>query len=91
MQINFRYSHIKLEQFATLNGTTNRRPVGFQTDGEVQTGFNAEAKTIIITVTSNVKYEGQLLLTIKVSSFFEIELDSWDGLKEDGFVVINRI
>lgn len=88
MQIKFKYSHIKLDQFATFNATTNQRPLAFQTSGEVQTGCNYKAKTIVITILSNVKVEDQLLMTIKVSSFFEISPESWDGLKRDGFVVI---
>ncbi len=90
MQIEFKYSHIKLDQFATFNGTMGQRPLAFQTSGEVQTGCNSEAKTIVITILSNVKVEEQLLMTIKVSSFFEISPESWDGLKQDGFVVIPK-
>lgn len=88
MQIEFKFSHIKLDQFATFNGATNQHPIAFQTSGEIQTGFNYEARTIIITVLSNVKVDDQLLTTIKVSSFFEISSNSWDDLKQDGFVVI---
>lgn len=88
MQIEFKYSHIKIDQFATFNGTTDRHPIEFQTSGEVQTGFNYEARTIVITVLTDVKHDGQLLITIKVSSYFEIDPESWEGLKKDGFVVI---
>lgn len=90
MQIEFKYSHIKLDQFASFNGTAGQRPFAFQTSGEIQTGFNYEAKTIMITVMADVKLENQLLVTMKVSSYFEITPDSWEGLKQDGFVVIPK-
>ena len=90
MQVDFKFSHIKLDQFATFNRTTDQPPFAFQTSGEIQTGFNYEAKTIIITVSSDVKLEEKLLMTIKVSSFFEISPSSWDGMKQDGFVVIPK-
>ena len=90
MQIEFKYSHIKLDQFATFNGTANQRPFAFQTSGGIQTGFNYEAKTIVITVSTDVKVEDQIIMTIKVSSFFEISPESWEGLKQDGFVVVPK-
>ena len=90
MQIEFKYTHIKLDQFATFNGTTGRRPIAFQTNGEIQTGCNSEARTIVISVSSNVKVEDQLLMTIKVLSFFELSPESWDGLKQDGYVIIPK-
>lgn len=90
MQIEFNYSHIKLDQFATFNGTSNQRPLVFQTSGGIQTGFNYEAKTIVITVSTDVKVENQIIMKIKVSSFFEISPDSWESLKQDGFVVIPK-
>lgn len=90
MQIEFKYSHIKLDQFATFNGTANQRPLAFQMSGGIQTGFNYAAKTIIITVSADVKVEDQIIMTIKVSSFFEISPESWEGMKEDGFVVIPK-
>ena len=90
MQIEFTYSHIKIDQFAAFNGITGQRPFGFQTSGEIQTGCNSEARTIVVTVLSNVKLDGQLLLTVKVSSYFDISPDSWDELEEDGFVVIPK-
>lgn len=88
MQISFRYSHIRIDEFATLNGSTDQRRLDFQTSGEIQTGFSYEAKSILITVHSNVELDDQLLMTIKVSSQFEIEPDCWERLKKDGFVVI---
>ena len=88
MQIEFKYSHIKLDQFATFGGSVNQRPIAFQASGGIQTGFNYDARTIVITVSTNVRVEDQIVITIKVSSFFEISTDSWEGLKHDGFVVI---
>lgn len=90
MQIEFKYSHIKLDQFATFNRIANQRPLAFQTSGGVQTGFNYEAKTIAITVSADVKVEDQIIMTVKVSSFFEISPVSWEELKQDGFVVIPK-
>lgn len=90
MQIEFKYSHIRLDQFATFDGTANQCPLAFQTSGGIQTGFNYEAKTIGITVSADVKVEEQIVMTVKVSSFFELSPESWEELKQDGFVVIPK-
>lgn len=44
----------------------------------------------MISVSSNLRIGGNLAMTIKVSSFFEIEEHSWDSMKKDGFVIIPK-
>ena len=90
MEIEFKYAHIKLDQFATFSGIMGRRPLAFQTSGSIQTGFNYDAKTIVITVSNDVKVEDQIVMTVKVSSFFELSTKSWEGLVKDGFIVIPK-
>jgi hypothetical protein len=90
MEIKFKYAAIRTDQFATFdypNGiTTDRCTVS----GEVQTGNNFNARTIIITVISNIKFGESLVMTIKVSSYFEIEEESWNALKKDDCVVVPK-
>ena len=69
---------------------TDRHPLNFQSSGEVQTGCNYEARTIVMSVLANVKVDDQLVLTIKTSSFFEVSQETWEGLKMDGFVVVPK-
>lgn len=90
MQIEFKYTHIKVDQFATFNGIVNSRQLAFQTTGGVQTGFNYDSNTIVINVSAEVKVENQIVMTVKVSSFFEISPESWKELEHDGFVVIPK-
>ena len=90
MPIVYRYSHIKLDQFATFDVTTVQQPLLFQSSGEVQTGCNYEARTVLISVLANVKVEDKLILTIKTSSYFELSQETWDGLKQDGYVVVPK-
>lgn len=90
MPITFRFSHIRLDQFAAFDVVSSQLPPVFQTSGEIQTGNNYDARTILITVIADVKVEGQLVITIKTSCFFEIAEDSWDSLKQNGFVVIPK-
>ncbi len=90
MQIVYKYSHIKLDQFATFEATIAQRPLLFQSSGEVKTGCNYEARTVLVSVLANVKVEDQLVLTIQTSSLFELSNETWDGLKQDGFVVVPK-
>ena len=90
MQMVFRYSHIRLDQFATFDVTTERKPLSFQSSGEVQTGCNYEARTIVMTILANVKVDDQLVMTIKTSSYYELSKETWEELKKDGFVEIPK-
>lgn len=90
MQMVYKYSHIKLDQFAAFDATSIQRPLEFQSSGEVQTGCNYDARTVLISVLANVKVEDKLVLTIKTSSYFELSQETWDGLKQDRFVVIPK-
>lgn len=90
MEIKFKYTAIRTDQFATFD-----YPDGITTDrctvsGEVQTGNNFNARTIMITVLSNIKFGDSLVMTIKVSSYFEIEEESWNALTKDDFVLIPK-
>lgn len=90
MDIQFKYSAIKIDRFATFDAPETAASEAVTFSGEVQTGNNYDARTIMITVLSNLKMGDQLVAIIKVSSYFEIGAASWDALKEDSVVIIPK-
>ena len=90
MEIQFKYAAIRTDQFATFDYPNITTIKECTVSGEVQTGNNFDARTIMIPVLSNIKFEDSLVMTIKVSSFFEIEEESWNDLKKEDFVVVPK-
>jgi len=90
MEIQFKYASIKTDQFAVLDVPSVTSINEYSLSGEVQTGNNYSARSIMITVSANYKVHDKLVMTIKVSSFFEIEEDSWNSLKDGEYVVIPK-
>ena len=90
MDIQFNFWRIKLDQFAAFDCTISKVPTQFQTAGDIEVGSYYEEQIVSITVSSKVKLEDQLVLTIKVICYFKISTESWESLKTDGVVVIPR-
>ncbi len=90
MEIRFNYQAIRTDQFATFDQQTFSLPQDISLSGEVQTGNNYDARTIMISVLSNLSFNGKLVMTIKVTSFFKIEEDSWKALIKDNEIIIPK-
>lgn len=90
MEIKFKYAAIKIDQFATFNYPGLSLAANFSISGEVQTGNNYEAKSIMVTVSSNYKVGDNLVATIRVTSVFTIENESWENMKNGGFIVVPK-
>lgn len=90
MEINFKYAAIKTDQFATFDYPELSLADKFSISGEVQTGNNYDAKSIIITVASNYNVGDKLVATIRVTSVFSIEEESWKSMKDGNFIVVPK-
>lgn len=90
MEIKFKFAAIKIDQFATFDYPGLSLADNFSVSGEVQTGSNYGAKSILITVSSNYNVGDKLVATIRVTSVFAIENESWEHMKNDGFVVVPK-
>ena len=90
MDIQFKYPLIKIEQFATFDNQELNATPNITINGGLQLGSNYNEKSLAFTVSVNIVANERLVLTLKVSSYFEISPDSWNDLKSDGFVVIPK-
>lgn len=90
MEIQFKYAAIRTDQFASFDCPPDFSLQDCSLNGEVQTANNYDARSIMIKVIANIKCGDNLVLTLGVSSFFEIEESSWRSMIKDGFVIIPR-
>ena len=90
MEIQFKYSAIRTDQYAIFDCPSGFSIQNCSLNGEVQTANNYEARSIMIKVMANIRCDEKLILTLGVSSFFEIEENSWNAMISDGFVTIPK-
>lgn len=90
MDILFKYPLIKIEQFATFNNQEVNASPKITINGDLQLGSNYNEKSLAFTVSVNIIADEKLVLTLKVSSYFEISPESWNDLKADGYIVVPK-
>ena len=90
MEIQFKYAAIRTDQFASFDCPSDFSLQDCSLNGEVQTANNYDARSIMIKVVANIKCGDNLVLTLGVSSFFEIEESSWRSMIKDGFVIVPK-
>lgn len=85
--INFNIHHIEIEQFAAIE-EPHKEKVSFNIT--VNPGCNINLKSIAISVESRFMEEDTPFLLLKTTSFFQLDPQSWEGLKdiETGKVII---
>ena len=90
MEIQFKYASIKTDQFAILDPHITIPANEYSLVGEVQIGNNYEARVIIITVSANYRAHDSLAITLKVTSYFEIDEASWTSLRSGEYIIVPK-
>lgn len=84
----FRLVNIKIDQFAILQEELPHQELTLNL--EIGSGANKCDRIVINKLKVNIVKDNDLLMTIAISCFFEIKLDSWKEWEHDNKVKIPR-
>lgn len=85
--VMYRYSGLRLEQFAIFeeNYNPHNNDIGFQ--AEVQYSFDVEHSILCCTITEKITDSGNLLIKAELNSFFDIQAESVCALTNEGRIM----
>ena len=88
ISFNFDYVAIRIDQFASFKCSADTLKNERTFDGSISPSANYKEQTVEVKVLSNLKLGNELVMTIRTTSLFRIELASWESLQKDSDIVI---
>lgn len=86
--IGFNMQQIKVDQFAILTDSIDKKDLGMQADASV--AVDAEHRMVRLQMKFGYYVEEQLVLTFALSCFFAVDVDSWEMLKKDNKIILSH-